>query len=600
MPADNFPQLFDAAHAWAAQAHAAGWLDEPALQRLRAVEQATPADLFTQPELRPLVAALFGGTGVGKSSLLNRLAGEHVATTGVQRPTSRALTVHVHESVELATLPERLRSDAESTAQSLLEPVHVVRHRNRRWQDVLWIDAPDIDSTADENRRRALAWLPHIDLLLYVASPERYRDDVGWRLLLQRGHRHGWIFVLNRWDEGAADQRADFLRQLAQAGFRQPVLFCTTCLTGNPPLPSADEFDMLVSTVLDLVEEHGAQELSRLGHTARLADLRAALLAATANLGDEPAWHQLQQFSTQLWPSATATLAEAAEWPLRTLAARFAAPLSPALSAFRESGMHRVPLLLGRLLGRPEPRDRVAAPSDQPPSSAGTDTEPGELGRLVAPLWDHWMQSRLLSTFDRLELACRDADIAARPLRERFSAIAGGARAIVQDSAQAELRAALARPGSRLRRWARRTTGFLTAALPLLCLAWVGLQLFVSYFHATTGHGTYLGSDFALHSALLVLVSWALPFILDRALRPSLERAAQTALRRGFMLGLDRLGAQLESALRELAADCATTRAAAADLAAQISAAATPPPATTDAPLGRLVASTARSGPVGA
>ena len=207
------------ARAWFARAHSAGWLDEDDLARLAAVEQDAPEDLFVAGQARPLVVACFGGTGVGKSSLLNRLAGETIARTGVERPTSFEATVYVHESIALADLPAHLPMEAE----------RIKRHRSAAHRNVLWIDAPDIDSTAEANRRAALAWLPHVDLVCYVVSPERYRDDVGWRVLRQRGHQHGWIFVLNRWDEGDPRQAEDFARMLREAGFDAPLLLRTCC-----------------------------------------------------------------------------------------------------------------------------------------------------------------------------------------------------------------------------------------------------------------------------------------------------------------------------------------------------------------------------------
>ena len=55
--------------------------------------------------------------------------------------------------------------------------------------------------------------------VVYVVTPERYRDDVGWRILLERENKHGWMFVMNRWDEGDPSQRDDFNRMLRAAGF---------------------------------------------------------------------------------------------------------------------------------------------------------------------------------------------------------------------------------------------------------------------------------------------------------------------------------------------------------------------------------------------
>ena len=170
---EAYKTLITRTHAWFERAHADGWLREADLQRLASVEQRTPADLFTDAQRRPLVVALFGGTGVGKSSLLNRLAGEELARVGVERPTSREVTIYLHESIELASLPPEMP----------VEHVRVKRHRDDARRDVLWIDAPDIDSARQKNREFALAWLPHVDLVLYTVSPERYRDDVGWRVL---------------------------------------------------------------------------------------------------------------------------------------------------------------------------------------------------------------------------------------------------------------------------------------------------------------------------------------------------------------------------------------------------------------------------------
>ena len=64
-------------------------------QPLEEVEQRTPADLFADNEMRPLVVALFGGTGVGKSSLLNALTNSEVEAADklfmTLDPTSRRL-----------------------------------------------------------------------------------------------------------------------------------------------------------------------------------------------------------------------------------------------------------------------------------------------------------------------------------------------------------------------------------------------------------------------------------------------------------------------------------------------------------------------------
>ena len=63
---------------WAGGAARAGWLDADAPERLAGASVATPGALYDAAE-RPLVVGLFGGTGVGKSALLNRIAGREIA-----------------------------------------------------------------------------------------------------------------------------------------------------------------------------------------------------------------------------------------------------------------------------------------------------------------------------------------------------------------------------------------------------------------------------------------------------------------------------------------------------------------------------------------
>ena len=52
-----------------------------------------------------------------------------------------------------------------------------------------------------------------------------------------------------------------------------------------------------------------------------------------------------------------------------------------------------------------------------------------------------------------------------------------------------------------------------------------------------------------MHSAVVVLLAWLVPFLLDRWLRPSTEQTVLRALRAGLRNGLRGAGAELEAAL---------------------------------------------------
>lgn len=114
------------------------------------------------------VLALVGGTGVGKSSLLNALAGEVISPAGARRPTTDEPVAWVAASARRETAP-------------LLEwlGVREVRdHKTGHFGDVAILDLPDVDSTTPEHRARVDELLPRVDAVVWVADPEKYRDAI--------------------------------------------------------------------------------------------------------------------------------------------------------------------------------------------------------------------------------------------------------------------------------------------------------------------------------------------------------------------------------------------------------------------------------------
>ncbi len=138
------------------------------------------------------VVALAGGTGVGKSTLLNALAGESVSETSVRRPTtSRPVGwVPAASSRDLAGLVAWLELGAtREHAAGVLDGVAV-------------LDLPDLDSLDSGHRRRVEELLPRIDAVIWVTDPEKYRDavlhDEFLRTWLPRLDRQ--LVVLNKTD----------------------------------------------------------------------------------------------------------------------------------------------------------------------------------------------------------------------------------------------------------------------------------------------------------------------------------------------------------------------------------------------------------------
>jgi predicted GTPase len=129
------------------------------------------------------VLALVGGTGVGKSSLLNALAGVVVSPASARRPTTGTPVAWVAESARDETAP----------LLGWLDVREVRDHNNRAFADVAILDLPDVDSIAPEHRARVDELLPRIDAVVWVADPEKYRDAV-----LHDDYLRRWAPRLNR------------------------------------------------------------------------------------------------------------------------------------------------------------------------------------------------------------------------------------------------------------------------------------------------------------------------------------------------------------------------------------------------------------------
>ncbi len=167
----------------------------------------------------PLLVVVGGSTGSGKSTLVNSLLRARLTKPGVLRPTTTSPVLVAHPD-DLAwfdsgkVLPNLVRS---STPVHDSRALHVVAHDSLP-PGLALLDAPDIDSIDDANRRLSRQLLSAADLWVFVTSAARYADAVGWELLEQAAERDTVVsVVLNRCPPDAADDLRSHLSEMLTA-----------------------------------------------------------------------------------------------------------------------------------------------------------------------------------------------------------------------------------------------------------------------------------------------------------------------------------------------------------------------------------------------
>jgi energy-coupling factor transporter ATP-binding protein EcfA2 len=226
-------------------------VDEARAERRKLLSQI---DDYLLPRLResgsPVLVALVGSTGAGKSTLVNSIVGTQVSMTGIRRPTTNSPVLACHpddvdwfaENVFLPTVP-RVRQ--EGLARSGRDGLLVLAASEGMPKGVALLDTPDIDSVVQAHRDFAHQFLDASDLWLFMTTASRYADAAVWELLQHARDRGASLgIVLSRVSEAAAPQLLDHFGAMLEAnGLSQHQRFLileTQLRDGNlPPETSA-------------------------------------------------------------------------------------------------------------------------------------------------------------------------------------------------------------------------------------------------------------------------------------------------------------------------------------------------------------------------
>ncbi len=482
----DYSELLQRVEGWTQQAYELGWISD-----------ISPASFLQKEKIplfgnstRPLIVAFMGGTGVGKSSLLNRLAGKPIAKAGVARPTSKEVTLFHHREMTLPNLPTT--------------DIRVTNHDDDSQKNVVWIDMPDFDSTDAHNKELVLSWLPHIDVLIYVVSPERYRDEKAWRLLLSEGANHAWLFVMNQWDRGQIEQATDFAKQLHFAGFDAPLIFKTSCIE----TVENDEFLKLAETLTSLATQKTIEQLEQRGEHVRVQALQNQLQNYLMQFGNETALKKLHSHWLSNWKTTATQLQQSFAWRLQPLAEQFAS-----LSPFEKSG---------------------------------------DL------LWDDWAQTCFDDALNVLIIDAQTLGLPTTPLEIELLVAREKAQKQFNSHVELQTRQALVQRGNAVQRALLKFVTVAEIILPLAAMSWVGFQVVNGYYESNQTHDHYLNLDFAIHSTLVCGLSWLVPFFILKKCQPSLEKCALRGLNKGISQGLANLNHEVGVAIERFQQQRAT------------------------------------------
>ena len=152
------------------------------------------AVFFYKQDIPCLWISFVGGTGTGKSTLFNAFCGISLSETGVERPKTGGPIAYTHESCQVEhgfpfpdVVMDRPGKAEAAPERSLGRPGHltVFTHHRAGWSHLIILDTPDLDSVETENLASVEAFYLLSDVIVFVASQDKYADDVPYQFLLK-------------------------------------------------------------------------------------------------------------------------------------------------------------------------------------------------------------------------------------------------------------------------------------------------------------------------------------------------------------------------------------------------------------------------------
>jgi len=530
---------------WITELRERGLRGEAELAELAAQLAQSRGERLDLPTDAILVVLLCGPTAVGKSTLINTLAGAEISRPGLGATTSAAV-IYLHEDDN----PERLFEYGREIGQLARAPQTVVRHRRGELLHKVLIDTPDIDSVVRDHREVTGALVHAADLVVFVTTPERYKDMQAAQWVEAQSAQRAMAFVLNKWDRACVGLQwenrglveADFRRVLAGNGFQNSQIFKISCVGGDGSGGSENELPALrdwLAHGLNRSASAAIQDRRRVMAWGRLAAAVAKNIPPP--IGEEPWVKEAFEAFAGVRQQALAPIGAAAAEVASALGDRAVWPSSPGLfgtyarflawcAALRQNPWYN-PLGLGR----------AAAAADGEAKAGEPAWSSGFAAALPAMLADTVRQLRYRRIAQPLPLKAVDTQ-----WDDELSAFAPRLAALPA-ATLADLVATARAPS------VRRVLGIVAiAGIEGLILVVLGIAL----WHIGRGFITadYAQSGLIYSTVALVTLLLIAGHMLANLFFPSLRRRFHAQLNRRLQASVETSCSRMETALRDHAA----------------------------------------------
>lgn len=228
----------------------------PAAQRWRSDAAALRFHLHRDAAAGPIILAVLGGTGTGKSTIVNRLIGTTVTATSFRRTfTSGAVAIVSPDSKlpkDWLGVEHHVADSSELPARGRPGELVVVPLEQELVRHLTIVDTPDLDGDQPAHHAEADRAFRWADAVLILVTPEKYQmtEMLPYYRLAER-YRLPALFLMNKCEQQVVVDDYSKLLKSQGTGFDQNVFIVARDDAGYEP-PAQRNLDSLRGAIREM------------------------------------------------------------------------------------------------------------------------------------------------------------------------------------------------------------------------------------------------------------------------------------------------------------------------------------------------------------